>query len=163
KSLFSFRYLPYHTPEYGNFYKNRILAWYMDHVKCIPVERGKGIDQPSQKVVTQKLIEGNIVHIFPEGTRSRSGDLLEGKAGVGKRIYESRVKVIPCYHAGMRDLLPVGSKFPKFGKKVRVIIGDPIYFDEFFTKENTPEVWKEISGRTMSEIKKLKERLNELE
>lgn len=162
KSFFSYKYLPYHTPEYGNFYKNKLLAWYMDHVKCIPLERGKGIDQPSQKIVTEKLKQGNVVHIFPEGTRSRTGELLEGKAGVGKRIYESRVKVIPCYHEGMRDMLPVGTSFPKFGKRIRVIIGEPIYFDEFFTKQNSPETWRLISEKIMIEIKKLKERLHEL-
>jgi 1-acyl-sn-glycerol-3-phosphate acyltransferase len=162
KSLFSYKYLPYHTPEYGNFYKNKMLAWYMDHVKCIPLERGKGIDQPSQKIVTEKLKQGNIVHIFPEGTRSRTGELLEGKAGVGKRIYESRVKVIPCYHEGMRDMLPVGTSFPKFGKRIRIIIGEPIFFDDFFTKQNCPETWRLISEKIMIEIKKLKEMLHEL-
>ena len=163
KSLISYRYLPYHTPEYGNFYKNTLLAWYMDHVKCIPIEPGKGIDQFAQKIVTQKLKEGNIVHIFPEGTRSRSGELLAGKAGVGKRIYESRVKVIPCYHEGLRGMLPVGKTIPKFGNKIRVIIGEPIYFDEYFEMENVPETWKKISDRIMIEINKLKEKLHELE
>jgi len=163
KGVKSYKYLPYHTPEYGNFYKNRLLSWYMDRVKCIPVERGRGIDQFSQKLVTEKLIEGNVVHIFPEGTRSRTGELLPGKAGVGKRIFESRVKVIPCYHEGMRDMLPVGTHFPKFGKKVRIIIGEPVFFDEYFEMENCPETWKAISDKIMSEIKNLKEKLHELE
>lgn len=163
KGLYSYRQLPYHTPEYGNFYRNRFMSWYMDRVKCIPVERGKGIDQFSQKLVTRKLKEGNIVHIFPEGTRSRTGELLPGKAGVGKRIYESRVKVIPCYHEGMREMLPVGTHFPKAGKKIRIMIGEPIFFDDLFTMENNPETWKLISDRIMTEIKNLKEKLHELE
>jgi len=163
KGIRSYKYLPYHTPEYGNFYKNRLLSWYMDRVKCIPVERGKGIDQFSQKLVTKKLQEGNVVHIFPEGTRSRTGELLPGKAGVGKRIYESRVKVIPCYHEGLREVLPVGTHFPKFGKKIRIIIGEPVNFDEFFKMENCPETWKAISEKIMEVIKELKERLHELE
>jgi 1-acyl-sn-glycerol-3-phosphate acyltransferase len=163
KGIFSYKYLPYHTPEYGNFYRNIFFSWYMDRVKCIPVERGKGIDQFSQKLVTQKLKEGNVVHIFPEGTRSRTGELLPGKAGVGKRIYESRVKVIPCYHEGMRELLPVGTHVPKTGKKIRVIIGEPIFFDEFFEMENAPDTWIAISAKIMTEITKLKEKLHELE
>ncbi|HQO09160.1 MAG TPA: lysophospholipid acyltransferase family protein [Clostridiales bacterium] len=163
KSLLSYRYLPYHTPEYGNFYKNSLLSWYMDHVKCIPLERGKGIDQFAQKIVTQKLKEGNIVHIFPEGTRSRTGELLPGKAGVGKRVYESRVKVIPCYHEGLRSMLPVGKTIPKFGNRIRIIIGEPIFFEEYFEMENVPETWRKISDRIMEEITKLKEKLHELE
>ncbi len=163
RSLFSYKWLPYHTPEYGNFYKNRLLSWYMDHVKCIPVERGKGIDQFSQKKVTEKLKEGNIVHIFPEGTRSRTGELLEGKAGVGKRVYEAKVKVVPCYHEGMRNMLPVGKTIPEIGKKIRVIIGKPIFFDEYFSMPNTPETWKAIAGKIMNEISSLKQNLQEIE
>ncbi|MBN2790001.1 MAG: 1-acyl-sn-glycerol-3-phosphate acyltransferase [Candidatus Delongbacteria bacterium] len=163
KGMLNYKYLPYHTPEYGNFYKNWFMSMYMNFVKCIPLERGKGIDQFAQKLVTQKLINGGIVHIFPEGTRSRSGDLLPGKGGVGKRIYESKVKAIPCYHEGIRDILPVGKSMPRVGKKVRVIIGEPIFFDEFFKMENKPETWKLISERIMEEIKNLKGELHELE
>jgi 1-acyl-sn-glycerol-3-phosphate acyltransferase len=112
--------------------------------------------------VTQKLEQGGIVHIFPEGTRSRSGDLLPGKAGVGKRIYESKVKAIPCYHEGIRDILPVGKSIPRIGKKVRAIIGEPIFFDEFFQMENKPETWKLISDKIMEKINILKEELHEL-
>ncbi len=163
KAMGNYTYQPYHTPEYGNFYKNKLMSWYMDRVKCLPIERGKGIDQFAQKLVTQKLLEGNVVHIFPEGTRSRSGELLPGKAGIGKRVYESKVKVIPCYHYGMRELLPVGKKMPGFGNKIRVIIGEPIFFDEFFDMENVPDTWKQISQKVMDEIKKLKEKLYERE
>lgn len=160
---FNYKLAPYHTPEYGNFYKNKLMAWYMDHAKCIPLERGKGLDQPAQKIVSQKLTEGNIVHIFPEGTRSRTGKLLSGKGGIGKRIYETKVKVIPCYHEGMRDILPVGKYFPRMGKKVSVIIGEPIYFDEFFEKENIPETWRAISIRIMEEIALLRDKLHKIE
>ena len=163
KGMFNYKFLPYHTPEYGNFYKNTLLSMYMNFVKCIPLERGKGIDQFAQKLVTKKLEKGGIVHIFPEGTRSRSGDLLPGKAGVGKRIFESKVKVVPCYHEGIRDILPVGTSMPRRGKKVRVIIGEAIYFDEYFTMENKPETWKLISQRIMDEIAKLKGKLHEKE
>ncbi|MDA3885105.1 MAG: lysophospholipid acyltransferase family protein [Candidatus Delongbacteria bacterium] len=163
RGMFDYKFLPYHTPEYGNFYKNWFMSMYMNYVKCIPLERGKGIDQFAQKLVTKKLQQGGIVHIFPEGTRSRSGDLLPGKAGVGKRIYESKVRAIPCYHEGIRDILPVGKSMPRIGKKVRVIIGEPIFFDEFFDMPNIPDTWKQISQKIMDEINKLKGELHERE
>lgn len=163
KGMFNYKFLPYHTPEHGNFYRNWLMGMYMNFVKCIPLERGKGIDQFAQKLVTKKLQQGGIVHIFPEGTRSRSGDLLPGKAGVGKRIYESKVKAVPCYHEGIRDILPVGKSIPRIGKKVRVIVGEPIYFDEYFKLENKPETWKQISQKIMDEINKLKGELHERE
>ncbi|PID29268.1 MAG: hypothetical protein CR982_03250 [Candidatus Cloacimonadota bacterium] len=159
KAFASYDSIPYHTPEYGNFYKNRVMSYYMDRVKCLPLVRGKGIDQPSQRVVNEKLKSGKIVHIFPEGTRSRTGKLLPGKGGVGKRIYETKVKVVPCYHHGVRDILPVGSSIPKIGKKVTIIVGEPIYFDDLFELENKPETWRLISQRIMEHISKLRDEI----
>jgi len=63
----------------------------------------------------------------------------------------------------MRNMLPVGTHIPKFGNKIRIIIGEPIYFNEYFEMENVPETWKKISDRIMEEITKLKEKLHELE
>jgi len=60
-------------------------------------------------------------------------------------------------------MLPVGKTIPKFGNKIRIMIGEPINFDEFFEMENVPETWKKISDRIMEEITKLKEKLHELE
>ncbi|MBN1969562.1 MAG: 1-acyl-sn-glycerol-3-phosphate acyltransferase [Candidatus Delongbacteria bacterium] len=161
KNLQGYDYAPYHTPEYNNFYRNFLLSYYMDHVKCIPLTRGKGIDQPAQKVVNEKLLNGGIVHIFPEGTRSRSGELLPAKGGVGKRIYETKVKVIPCYHEGMRGILPIGKYIPRIGNRVKISIGEPIYFDDLFAKDNVPDTWREIANRIMEHIKMLKDDLKE--
>jgi len=158
-----YRGIPYHTPEYGNFYTNSLLSWYMDHAKCIPLERGKGLDQPAQQIVSEKLKQGGIIHIFPEGTRSRTGELLPPKGGIGKRVYETRVKVIPCYQEGMRDILPVGTHIPRLGKKIRVIVGEPICFDEYFAKENVPDTWREIAQKVMDEIALLKEKLHNID
>jgi 1-acyl-sn-glycerol-3-phosphate acyltransferase len=133
----------------------------MDRVKCLPLERGKGIDQPSQKLVEKKLKDGKLVHIFPEGTRSRTGKLLPGKGGVGKRIYETKVKVVPCFHSGIRDILPVGTYFPKMGKKVKIIIGEPITFEDLFQLENVPETWRKISQRIMDRIAELRDEVGE--
>ncbi len=163
KALTSYYKVPYHTPEYGNFYKNYFLSLYMNLGKCIPLERGKGINQPSQLLVNEKLQNKGIVHIFPEGTRSRTGKLLPGKGGVGKRVYENKVKVIPCYHEGLNKVLPIGKYLPRVGKRVRIIIGEPIYFDDFFEKPNVPQTWREISQKIMDEIAKLKEELAEIE
>ena len=163
RGLKSYYNLPFHTPEYGNFYKNAILSFYMNHVKCIPLMRGKGLNQPAQLLVEDKLRNDRIVHIFPEGTRSRTGKLLPGKGGVGKRIYNTRVKVIPCYHEGIRDMLMVGTSMPKFGKKIRIIVGEPIYFDEFFDMEDKPATWTAISQKIMDEIAKLKDDLHKKE
>jgi 1-acyl-sn-glycerol-3-phosphate acyltransferase len=53
-----------------------------------------------------------ILHIFPEGGRSRepTGQLqLPLKIGIGKLIYEARPLLMPFYHFGMHKILPIGT------------------------------------------------------
>jgi len=52
----------------------------------MPIERGKGIDQPLMDDVIRKLDEGDWVHMFPEGTRSRDGKLGRVRLGVSKCV-----------------------------------------------------------------------------
>ena len=45
-----------------------LLCW-----QTLPVERGRGMDQPGMRAAEQRLAAGHWVHIFPEGTRSPDG------------------------------------------------------------------------------------------
>ncbi len=48
-------------------------SWCCHALQVLPVERGKGMDQPGMRAAEQRLAAGDWVHIFPEGTRSRDG------------------------------------------------------------------------------------------
>jgi 1-acyl-sn-glycerol-3-phosphate acyltransferase len=65
---------------------------------------------------------GNVLIIFPEGTRSRSGDLQPFKPGIGALLAEQQVRVAPCYLDGAFRAWPKGQRFPR-PRQVRLIIG----------------------------------------
>jgi len=67
---------------------------------------------------------GNILIIFPEGTRSASGRLQEFKAGVGALVAGRDIPVLPCYLEGAARAWPKGARIPR-PRKVRLIIGAP--------------------------------------
>jgi 1-acyl-sn-glycerol-3-phosphate acyltransferase len=67
---------------------------------------------------------GNILIIFPEGTRSPNGETQEFKSGIGALVGGRDVSVLPCYLRGTFNAWPKGSRFPR-PKKVRLIIGPP--------------------------------------
>lgn len=159
QALFSYRHIPYHTPEKKNFYRGPVFSWVMDHTKCIPLTRGKGVYQPGIQTIIDKLNQGGVVHIYPEGTRTRSGDVGKGKPGVGRIVYASRCRVVPCYHSGLNQVLPIGKKIPLLGKTVKIIIGEPITFEEQMQKENNISAWQEISDIMIKSILNLKDRL----
>jgi len=67
---------------------------------------------------------GNILILFPEGTRSTTGRIQQFKPGVGALVAGRDVVVVPCYLEGAFQAWPKGQYFPR-PKKVRLIVGAP--------------------------------------
>lgn len=67
---------------------------------------------------------GNVLIIFPEGTRSPTGQLQEFKGGIGALVAGCDVAVLPCYLDGAARAWPKGKRLPR-PRKVRLIIGAP--------------------------------------
>ena len=159
--LGGYRYIPFHAPEESNFYKKRLIAWFMRRTKSIPLIRGRGPHQEGMDRLIQAVKDGSLLHIYPEGTRSRTGRIGNGKSGVGRIVYESGAPVVPMYHQGMENILPIGSGFPRIGKEIRMAIGEPIYFEEELKMENNLKTWKLITQRIMEAIQQQREILEE--
>jgi 1-acyl-sn-glycerol-3-phosphate acyltransferase len=97
----------------------------------IPVNRG---DENSKKMAVEKAIEalkkGKILVIYPEGTRSRTGEIQKGKFGTAKIFLKTGVPILPVAIKGTFEIFPPGKGFPKIKKVVKVNIGKPLYFKE---------------------------------
>lgn len=65
---------------------------------------------------------GTILIIFPEGTRSRTGEVGEFKAGIGALVAGRDVAVAPCFIDGSFEAWPKGKRLPR-PRKVRLVIG----------------------------------------
>ena len=161
KGIFNLNFIPYHTPERKNFYKGPIISWVMDHVKCLPLTRGKGMFQPGMQRIIAKVKLGGCVLIYPEGTRTRTGDLGEGKPGIGRIIYATRCGVVPCYHSGLDKVLPIGRKIPRFGTKIYITVGEPMDLEKFFEMEDNVATWQKISDEIIAEIARLRDDLRQ--
>ncbi len=153
-SLRGYAYFSFHAPEKTNFYKNKWMSWFMRQVKSIPLERGKGMNQEGMMRLSDAVKNGGILHIYPEGTRSRTGKIGEPKPGIGKIICETSAPVVPVYYQGIEKILPIGSKFPRLGKDVVISIGKPIYFDTKISSGKEIERWKSISKEISEAIHK---------
>lgn len=121
-------------------FRNPVTSAFFRSVKVLPVSRGDGIYQKGMDMAISKLNQGGWVHIFPEGSRSRDGGktMSSAKRGVGRLILDADniPLVVPFVHVGMQDIMPIGAKFPRIGKTVTVLIGDPIYLDDLLKEGN---------------------------
>ncbi|XP_051145672.1 uncharacterized protein LOC127261381 isoform X2 [Andrographis paniculata] len=111
-----------------------------------------------------KLNRGGWVHIFPEGSRSRDGGktIRPAKRGIGRLVLDADnvPLVVPFVHTGMQEVMPVGAKFPKIGKTVTILVGEPISFDDIIEgdRESIPrgELYDAVSARISIHLRNLK-------
>jgi 1-acyl-sn-glycerol-3-phosphate acyltransferase len=126
-------------------------------LNCIPVDR-ENLSMSTLKKGLAVLKEGHPLLLFPEGTRSETGELQKGKMGLGFIAHKAKVPIVPFYIHGSYDILPKGSKWPHFSK-LRVNIGQPMNFDALYSQKGKDEIYQKISDEVMIRIAALKDEL----
>ena len=108
------------------FYTQRLKsAWYSLRYNAFPITRGGGRAALSY---SEWLLEnGWSLLIFPEGTRSKTGDLLPFHPGPAILALGQRVPVLPIYMEGASNILPPKTRHSR-PAAVKVRIGEPIEF-----------------------------------
>ena len=120
-------------------------------VFSFPVKRAK--PHPSAiKEAVRRLRRGELIVMFPEGSRSVDGNLLEAKRGLSVIASISRIPVVPTFIKGTGKALPVGALLPR-PSKITVIFGTPLAMQ----KEETEKQFQERLNRDIiKEIENLK-------
>jgi 1-acyl-sn-glycerol-3-phosphate acyltransferase len=125
---------------------------FMSAVGMVPVDRSGG--QASESALDTGLAilaAGDVLGIYPEGTRSGDGRLYRGKTGVARMALEAGVPVIPCAMINTAEIQPPGKLFPRI-MRVKIAIGAPIDFsryegmsgDRFVLRSMTDEIMYEL-------------------
>lgn len=92
-----------------------------------PVRRGT-LDHSALRRAVTLLRNGNLMLLFPEGTRTRDGTLQEGRPGIGKIAYEADCPIVPGYLHGTFGSMPPGRVFPR-PRKTTLYFGEPLRVD----------------------------------
>lgn len=104
------------------FFNNKVKkAFFQNFTNLIPMEREGSISE-SLKLAVQTLQKGFNLLIFPEGTRSQTGQISEFKSSLGYLALRAKRGILPIHLSGTFDAMPKGSNFPK-KKKVKAVIG----------------------------------------
>ena len=136
-------------------FKNPFFAKLISTLNAFPLERGSA-DLKSIRFAINKLKDEGTLIIFPEGTRSTSGQIKEGQAGVSMLAAKANAPVVPTFIEGTDLALSAGSKKIKFFVPLSVHFGKPMYFKPLLSKDKLKEEYQQFSRDIIAEIQKLK-------
>jgi 1-acyl-sn-glycerol-3-phosphate acyltransferase len=140
--------------DYWDSWRTR---WFFQGTGVVPVHRGGGAKgEDSLKTGVDILGRGDLLGIYPEGTRSPDGRLYRGKTGPVRMALEADVPIIPCGVIGTDQAMPSGSYVPK-REPVTVRYGQPLDLSRYRDRRTDPFVLRSATDELMYEIMMLSE------
>ena len=144
------------------WFSTRFKSWFSGELlKFVPFDRHANFLQ-GLRISQEVLKQNECLLIYPEGTRSVTGELQPFKPGLGLLAYESGSPIIPAYIDGTYHALPKGKNLPR-KSRIQVIFGKPIApssghevgeMDAASGLEH--ETYRKLAGAVRSEIEALR-------
>jgi len=139
--------------EYMDDWKTKVLFPAMG---MIPIDRSGGDASAAALNAAAGVLEsGELFGIYPEGTRSRSGDLHKGHTGVARLALRTGCPIIPVGLIGARAIQPPDAKFPKPFMELLIRFGEPIDVSRYSERANDRLVLRQVTDEVMYSIRNL--------
>jgi len=123
----------------------------------LPIDRSGGkASEASLNTGLQVLGGGELLGIYPEGTRSPDGRLYRGRTGIARMALEAHVPVVPVVMVDTDTMMPIGQRLPNV-VRVGVVIGEPLDFSRFEGMEGDRYILRSITDEIMVALQRLGE------
>jgi len=139
------------------FAKQEIFEWFFIRdlarfFNAFPTKRGN-FDMEAIRFTKRILQGGQSLLMFPEGTRSKTGELQEARSGVAMLAFQNKVDIVPIHIQGTFKLRKSFLRYPG----IMVNIGNRIPINEFLNRQiPRKKLYQELSDRIMREIAELR-------
>ena len=139
----------------GKGLKGWLVKSFMTAVGQLPIDRSGGkASEASLNTGLGVLDRGDVLGIYPEGTRSPDARLYRGRTGVARLVLESGAVVVPVVMIDTEKAMPIGAKFPKI-RRIGTVVGKPLDFSRFSGMSADRFVLRSVTDEIMLEIQKL--------
>jgi len=134
-------------------FEGRLRGALFGRMGVIPVDRDGDVSA-ALDAAEAILRDGGAVGIFPEGTRSRDGQLGRGRTGAARLAAATGAAVVPVAIRETDRVIPVGKRVPRLWRRFYYEFGEPLYFT---AKEANREALREFTDEIMDAITALSE------
>jgi 1-acyl-sn-glycerol-3-phosphate acyltransferase len=137
----------------GTGIRGSVVRNIMYGLNQIPVDRSGGRKSlMALDSALPVLRDGNLLGIYPEGTRSPDGRLYRGRPGVARLALDAPAPIVPIGILGTDKIQPIGARIPRVGPAVEVRIGEPLDLDPWRGGDVDSRGLREITRRLMAAI-----------
>jgi 1-acyl-sn-glycerol-3-phosphate acyltransferase len=136
-----------------------VLASILRSWEVVPVDRDGGTGR-GLKQILNRLEKGGAIILFPEGTRSRHGELNPARSGIGLTVIKSNAPVVPARVFGTHDAFGPHKRIPR-PRRLSVKYGQPLLFEALraeaatCSKPRVKEIYQQVADEIMVEIARL--------
>jgi 1-acyl-sn-glycerol-3-phosphate acyltransferase len=138
-------------------YTERVATrWLFCGAGMIPIRRESPADAARAFDELRQVIErGGVVGIYPEGTRSRDGQLHRGHTGAAHLSLMTGAPIVPVGITGTDQILPTGARLVRPFRRATLALGRPIVPDVVGPQASTNRRRRQLTDQMMSEIRRL--------
>lgn len=139
----------------GRGLKGALTRWFFKATGQLPIDRSGGkASEASLNTGLKVLGQGQVLGIYPEGTRSPDGKLYRGRTGIARMVLESKAPVVPVAMIDTEKVQPIGKRLPRI-LRIGIVVGTPLDFSRFDGMEGDRIVLRAVTDEIMYELRKL--------
>jgi len=139
----------------GRGLKGWLVKIFFKSTGQLPIDRSGGkASEAALNTGLGVLEQGQLLGIYPEGTRSPDGRLYRGRTGIARMVLEAKVPVIPVAMIDTEKVQPIGKRLPRV-RRVGIVYGKPLDFSRFDGMEGDRIVLRAVTDEIIYELKKI--------
>ena len=140
----------------AEYMESRKTKYLFPALGMIPIDRSGGKKSEAALLAAEQVLQrGELFGIYPEGTRSRDGNLYKGHTGAARLAMKVGCPIIPVGLVGTREIQPPDKVLPKPGLSCVVKFGQPIDVQRYADRGGDHMVLRELTDELMYEIREL--------